>query len=123
MPKQRERFSGRQITVVIAAVCATVVAMPVAVYAAASVVNIGDPYSGSRARVFSGKLQVGDGLGPVTVDGIVNVKPPAGNYSRFKLVTDAAAVALYDIPANAGLAITTLDAAHESGTGPVMVRL
>lgn len=138
MRESSQRFTGKQITTIVLAVAAAVVLMPVAVYAAATVVNVADPATGNKARVFNGKLSVGDGVGPVsvdgtvrvndgsgplTVDGAVSVKQPAGNFSKYDFATDSTAAVLYDIPPNVGLAISSLTVAHEVGTGPAMVRV
>ena len=138
MRESSQRFTGKQITTIVIAVAAAVVLMPAAVYAAATAVNIADPSTGNKARVVNGKLSVGDGAGPVsvdgtvrvydgsgplTVDGAVSVKQPSGNFSKYAFATDTGDAVLYDIPANAGVAISSLTAAHEVGTGPAMVRV
>ena len=70
-----KHFSPRDIVLIIVSVCATFVLTPVAVMAAASqLVTVKDPSTSSKARVDAGKLRVGDGSGPVTVDGTVKVQ-------------------------------------------------
>jgi len=72
------RFTGRQITTMIVAVCVAIIAFPVGVYAATgSLVNITDPVTkANKARVdASGRLKVGDGSGVLTVDGTVTSRP------------------------------------------------
>lgn len=55
--------------------CVALVGMPVGVYAAANAIVISDPvHANHKARVDTGKLRVGDGSGPMTVDGTVQVK-------------------------------------------------
>jgi hypothetical protein len=70
------RLTGRQITVIVVAVCLAVIAFPVGVFAASLTgVKIVNPYNGSVARVDAGKLRVGDGGGSLTVVGRVDTYP------------------------------------------------
>ncbi|MDQ1689587.1 MAG: hypothetical protein QOK42_2562 [Frankiaceae bacterium] len=139
MSDRVQRFTGKQLTTIVVAVAAAVVLMPVGVLAATSVVQIGDGANPSlKAHVVGGKLSVGDGSGAVTVDGTVKVndgsgpmtvdgtvalKQPAGNYSKYDFATQTTNAVVYDIPANLGVAISSLTAAHEDGTGPVKLRV
>jgi hypothetical protein len=95
------RFSGKQIVALVAIVAGALVLAPVAVGAATgSFVNITDPVTSSHkarvgaagglwstlidpttksaAKVTSGKLQVGDGSGALTVDGTVRAGDGSG---------------------------------------------
>ena len=74
------KVTGKQLTVMVAAVCAATILTPAAVSAATgSSVNITDPVtSSSKARVAGGKLYVGDGSGAMTVDGLVRVSDGSG---------------------------------------------
>ncbi len=69
-------FNGRQLTTII---CVTAVAVlfPVGAWAAtASNVSILDPGGVNKAKVDPiGQLEVGDGSGPLTVDGTVSARP------------------------------------------------
>jgi hypothetical protein len=67
------RFSNRQVAAMVIALCIAIVLTPVSVMAATGqLVNITDPVKkSSSARVDGGKLRVGDGSGPMTVDGTV----------------------------------------------------
>ena len=68
-------FTGRQLTTIIVALLLTLV--PGAVWAAATFSNVAiyDPGSEKRAAV-DGKhrLKVGDGSGPMTVDGVLRTR-------------------------------------------------
>jgi hypothetical protein len=57
----------------LALVAIVAVAMPLGVKAAANLVVVKDADSASKAQVDSGKLRVGDGAGPLSVNGSVNV--------------------------------------------------
>jgi hypothetical protein len=74
------KITGRQLTVMVVAVCAAAVLTPTAVYAVTgNAVNVTDPYNASqKARVSGGKLTVGDGVGALTVDGTVRVGDGSG---------------------------------------------
>jgi hypothetical protein len=71
-------FSPRQVVTVVVSVCATIVLMPTAVWAAgSSLVRLTDG-TGKVAQVSgAGHLLVGDGSGPITVDGAVAARPVA----------------------------------------------
>lgn len=85
------KFTGRQLTIMVVAVCAAAVLTPAAVYAATgSAVNITDPVTTTqKARVIGSKLAVGDGSGALTVDGTVRVNDGSG-----ALTVDGSTVAL-----------------------------
>lgn len=106
------RFTGRQITIMVAAACAAIVLAPAGAVAATSMFSIADPShptykarvtasgrlviapcdSDSCAAVDSGKLRVGDGSGALTVDGTVVVGSPSSAwYATANLGTDPAA--------------------------------
>ena len=73
-------FTSKQVTLMIIAVCAATALTAAAVSAATgSSINITDPAQpASKARVLGGKLSVGDGSGPLTVDGTVRVNDWGG---------------------------------------------
>jgi hypothetical protein len=65
-------FTGRQLTTIVVALCATVVLLPAAAWGVAKakeVVIRDGTNAASRATVSGGKLGVGDGAGALTVDG------------------------------------------------------
>jgi hypothetical protein len=67
-------FTGRQLTIIIVALVFGVVMIPGAVWAVDTYSNVAiqDPVSGAKAKVAStGALNVGDGSGPLTVNGTV----------------------------------------------------
>lgn len=122
------KITGRQLTVMVVAVCAAAVLTPAAVSAATgSLVNITDPVTASqKARVVGGALKVSDGSGAVTVDGVVVTKdavttwaatsPGLANNGTDRLLLRQAAALV-------GVTLGTLTMSHESGTGPVDVRV
>ena len=66
------RFSNGQVTAMVIAVCVAILATPVGVMAAVDQVRISDgTQPGDLARVDDGELRVGDGNGPLSVDGRV----------------------------------------------------
>ena len=74
MPKTWGPFTGRQLTTMVVALIAGVVLLPGAVWAVDSFSNVAvqDPVSGVKASVDAGHhVVVGDGSGPLTVDGNV----------------------------------------------------
>jgi hypothetical protein len=139
-------MSGKQITTVVVAICAAVVAAPVAVGAATgSLINITDPYTAAnKARVnakgavavtardgvtgvqakidAAGKTLVSDGGTSLTVDGTVNARPaiPAAA-SRFHVTAVAAAsdypIDTVPVPAGKSLAITDIVFTNVGGAG------
>lgn len=69
-----KHFSPRDIVLVVVSVSAALVLTPVGVMAAASqLVTLKDPTTSSKAKVDAGKLRIGDGSGPLTVNGSVTV--------------------------------------------------
>jgi hypothetical protein len=93
-----QRFTGRQITAMVIAICAAVVLVPVGAMAATgSLVNITDPVARShKARVdTAGRLKVGDGSGALTVDGTVRVASPVTTWYATKLLTSGST---FDVP-------------------------
>ena len=67
---------GGKAVAVVAGLVFLAVLVPVGVQAVTSSVTISDPQKpASKARVLGGKLLVGDGLGPLTVDGKVSAIP------------------------------------------------
>ena len=136
------KITGRQLTVMVVAVCAAAVLTPTAVYAVTgSAVNITDPvYSSSKARVSAGKLQVGDGSGALSVDGTVRVNDGSGALTVDGTVVAAdpatsfavtgegldngnSPVLIRDTAANAGVAIGSIVLSHIAGSGVATVRL
>jgi hypothetical protein len=74
---RQPRMLAWSLSLLVAAVAGAVI-LPVAVEAAADVITIVGPGSNKQSsgvRVVDGKLNVGDGKGPVTVDGKVNEAP------------------------------------------------
>lgn len=124
------RFTGRQVTVMVVAVCGAAIFTPVAVYAATGTsINIVDPYSASsKARVMNGALLIRDNSGALTVDGSIYVKETATTWAatRFGMRNDGLSSSRFvmkRLGANLATTIGTLTMSHESGTGPVIVRL
>lgn len=136
------RITGRQLTVMVVAVCTAAVLTPAAVNAATgSSVNITDPVNASaKARVGAGKLWVTDGAGAMTVDGTVKTTDgsgamtvdgtvvtadPATSWTVFdEIANDGSQLLLIkDIAANAGVTLGSLTLSHTSGTGPGYVRI
>jgi hypothetical protein len=124
------KFTGRQVTVMVVAVCAAAILTPAAVYAATgTLVNITDPVTSSqKARVIGGKLAVGDGSGAMTVDGSVYAKEPLSTWAgtKFFVPNDGqttSRLVFKSLAPLAGLSLGTLTISHESGTGPTSVRL
>jgi hypothetical protein len=70
-------FSRRQLVTIVAALALAVVLVPVGASAAGQLFSIVDPQTGSKARVDAGRLRVGDGSGPLTVDGVTALAAPA----------------------------------------------
>lgn len=138
------KFTGKQITLMVVAVSAATILTPAAVNAATgSSVNITDPvYAANKARVTGGKLYVGDGYGPMTVDGLVRVSDGTGALTVDGTVSavpkDAATtwsangtidnggstqLLLRDLTTAAGISINSIALSHITGTGPVEVVL
>lgn len=69
--EQQRRLTGNHIVAIVGALCAAAVLVPAGAIAAGSFVTMVDATTGSRARVDSGKVRVGDGNGALTVDGTV----------------------------------------------------
>jgi hypothetical protein len=61
--------SVRQSVALVAALLIGMMFAPVAARAAGTLVSIVDPSTGAKAHVTDGKLQIGDGSGPLTVNG------------------------------------------------------
>lgn len=80
------RLTGNHVVAVVVSLCAAAVLAPATAIAATTLVQLVDPHTGSRAKVDSGKVRVGDGSGALTVDGTVSTpeksalvyKSPAG---------------------------------------------
>ena len=69
--EQQRRLTGNHIVAIVVALSAAAVLAPAGAIAAGSLVTLVDATTGSRARVDSGKVRVGDGSGALTVDGTV----------------------------------------------------
>ena len=65
--------SVRESVALVAALLIAMMMAPAVATAAGTLVSIVDPSSGAKAHVSDGRLQVGDGTGPLTVNGNVNV--------------------------------------------------
>jgi hypothetical protein len=68
---ERRTPTIRQFVMVVAAVTLFALLLPVGAKAAGQLVTLTDSTTSSKARVDSGKLRVGDGSGPLTIDGQV----------------------------------------------------
>jgi hypothetical protein len=120
------KITGRQLTIMVVAVCAAAVLTPAAVYATTgNAVNITDPVNASqKARVIGGKLAVGDGSGALTVDGAVVAKEPA-SFSAFKRVVNNGndELVIRDIAAGGRISLGTLVMSRVTGSTPIIVQL
>ena len=135
------KITGKQLTVMVVAVCAAAVLTPTAVYAVTgSAVNITDPVTAtSKARVISSRLAVGDGSGALTVDGTVHVNDgsgpltvdgtvstePATSFTVTGEGTDdgSSPVLIRNTAANVGVSIGSIVLSHIAGAGAATVRL
>jgi len=68
--------SVRQATMFVVALLVAMVFAPAAARAAGNLVSIVDPSTGARAHVSNGQLEVGDGNGPLTINGNVKATLP-----------------------------------------------
>ena len=107
----------RTALVVLATASVTSVLLPVEAQAAGQLMTIVDPSSDSKARVDAGRLRVGDGLGPLSVDGSVS-SVPAGRPLQVWLAAgsstgsaDVDSSTEYTVPAGKEFVVT-----HISGT-------
>ena len=111
------RFSGRQLTTIVACVCAAVVLAPTAVFAAATYSNsrIYDPATDRAAGVnASSQLQVGDAAGPLTVDGTVAARPVSAT-SRWAVTGTSGTLRSHGTT----FTVTTLSLANTSSSSAV----
>ena len=134
-------FTGRQLTIIIVALFATVVLVPTAVYAvpaAKSVIIQDGTNPANKVSVSGGKLNVGDGSGPLTVDGIMAVgdgvgpltvdgsvsasaAQPSEMLSIVRLVTQGGS--LFTPPAGKALVVTAITINQSAGPfGTVFVQ-
>jgi hypothetical protein len=109
-----ERFTGRQITVVVVAIAVAIISFPVGVYAAAiTKVGIVDPSNTSRvAHVSGGKLEVGDGSGALTVNGTVLPYDAATVFTVFHDLTGGTPLVKSGVPAGSKIMITSITASN-----------
>jgi hypothetical protein len=78
MKKHWGPFNGRQLTTIIVALIIGIVVIPAGAWAAVSFTNVAitDPGGVNRAKVDAGgSVHVGDGTGPLSVDGTVTARP------------------------------------------------
>jgi hypothetical protein len=117
----RRRFTAGQLTTVAVAIAVAVLAFPMGVYAAgSSLVKIVDArHPAHQASVTGGKLGVGDGRGPLTVDGAVRQAAPARPW-RAALTTNGQVSAVG--PTTATIEVTSLTATRSSGTETVFLQ-
>jgi hypothetical protein len=71
-----QEWSARQATMLVVALLVAMVFGPVTARAAGTLVSIVDPSTGAKAHVSSGKLEVGDGDGALTINGNVKATFP-----------------------------------------------
>lgn len=113
-------FSGRQLTVMIITLAALVM-VPGAAYAVATFSNVAiqDPVTGARASVDAAhRLQVGDGAGPLTVDGSLNARPSAPTLPfHFSQDTNGNSFTVWVGPSSVPIDLTNLTISLKSGTG------
>jgi hypothetical protein len=113
-------FSGRQLTGIIVTLAALVM-VPGTAYAVATFTNVAiqDPVTGARASVdATHHLQVGDGTGPLTVDGSLNARPSAPTLPfHFSEDTDSTHFTAWIGPSSVQIDLTNLTIALKAGTG------
>jgi hypothetical protein len=118
-PKTWGPFSGRQLTTMVC-VIAAVVLLPVGAWAAVSFTNVSitDPGGVNRAKVdTTGKLAVGDGVGPLTIDGSVGASLPTKPIAIPVTFVGSASVAthLYG-PQTLRFGLTSLTVSNSNGS-------
>src|SRR4051794_7626779 len=106
-------FTGRQLTTIIVVLIIGVATVPSAVWAVDTFSNVAimDATSGQKAAVDANqRLRVGDGSGPLTVDGTVNQKPVAPSKVWSKAVTIGSAQSTHALagPSATGIEVTSL---------------
>jgi hypothetical protein len=131
MQKTWGPFTGRQLTAIILGLIA-VILVPGAAYAVDSFTNVAieDPVSGNKASVdATHHVLVGDGSGPVTVDGTVTDHEVAYNllkhWQALNLHESLGCVTVAPVAANRALVIKSLhvDAYQDPSPGVGIVRL
>src|ERR687888_630825 len=76
MDKDSDQSTHGKTLIAVAGIVLAVLLLPVGVQAVTNAVHISDPvHPSSMARVVSGKLEVGDGSGALTVNGTVSAQP------------------------------------------------
>src|SRR3954447_20475920 len=112
-------FSGRHLTVIIVAALA-VVGIPGTVWAVDTFTNVAveDPATGVKASVdATHHLRVGDGTGPLSIDGtVVARQAPASNDTRFLGQSVGPCVQVTTIPAGRSLVLTALSTSIQKDT-------
>jgi len=120
-------FTGNQLTIILLAAIVAA-GFPTTLFAVAAFTNsvLIDAGTGQRARVIGGALKVGDGVGPLTVDGTVSARParPDAMFSTFGLTTGACST-VYQPPAGSAAVVTEANFTVEAfiGTGIVAPRI
>src|SRR5438045_3966420 len=107
MDKTWGPFTGRQLTTIIVTLIVCVL-VPGTVWAIDTFSNVAieDPVTGVKAMVDSSRhLRVGDGVGPLTVDGSVNETAPANFVRVFANVIPSSCVNVYTVPADKALIV------------------
>jgi hypothetical protein len=107
---QQWRLTSRELVAIVAVAVLVASLAPRAVEAATSLMTISDVSNGQTARVDAGKLRVGDGTGPLTVDGTVYSRPLNAALPWFasENVSSAAFVPLPPGPVGAAVNVTSI---------------
>jgi hypothetical protein len=121
-PKTWGPFSGRQLTTMFVALVIGAVLVPSTVWAVDTFSNVAieDPVSGVKASVDAGHHQlVGDGSGPLTVNGTVSDKPvpPANLWSFTALFPFSGSTDVLLGPTPSRIEITSLTASEYGSPG------
>lgn len=117
-------FRASHVTTIIVALCVAVVAFPVGVFAAGiSRVRIADAAGAANvAQVNAGKLRVGDGRGPVTVDGTVSTIPGSSFSTSHDLPITTPVTLRSGLSAGTKLRLTSITISNTEA-GPVTFEL
>ncbi len=120
-------FTGNQLTIILLAAIAAA-GFPTTLFAVAAYTNsvVMDASTGDRARVIRGALKVGDGLGPLTVDGTVSapLARPDAVFSTYARAGETCST-VYQPPSGSAAVVTEANFTVElfSGSGIVAPRL
>ena len=121
---ERRTPTIRQFILIMTALTWFALLLPVGARATGQLVTLVDPSTSSKARVDAGKLRVGDGSGPLSVDGRVGSYPAPGVGKSVGGLVSGAGEKPIAGPFAAGvrLAITSLTLAN-FGSGPARADL